>query len=136
MNPSDIDREAIQAEFVRERGYWRPWTDTLLRERPEFLRQYARYAGYPARTGPMSDRMVELTYVALDASASHLFESGLRTHMGKALECGATPADIFDVLHLVATQGLEAAGQAAVILAQETNPTMVSEGGGGSRRKT
>jgi alkylhydroperoxidase/carboxymuconolactone decarboxylase family protein YurZ len=128
MNPSDIDREAIQAEFVRERGYWRPWTDTFLRERPEFLRQYARYAGYPARTGPMSERMVELIYVALDASASHLFESGLRTHMGKAMQCGATPADIFDVLHLVATQGLASVVQAAAILAQETNPSLVTEG--------
>lgn len=127
MSPIDIDRETIRAEFVRERGYWRPWTDTVLRERPEFLREYARYAGYPARTGPMSDRMVELTYVALDASASHLFESGLRTHMGKALECGATPADVFDVLHLVAIQGLEAVRQAAAIFAQETSPSLMAE---------
>ena len=121
---SDQDRAAIKAEFERERGYWRPWNDTLLRERPSFLRQYAHYAGYPARTGPLSTRMVELIYVALDASASHLFESGLRTHMRKALEAGACAADLFDVLHLVAAQGLECVAQAAALLAEESASTL------------
>ena len=106
--PADPDREAIKAAFLRERGYWRPWVETLLRERPRFVQAYADYAGHPARTGPLSVRMVELLYVALDASGSHLFEAGLRTHMVKALEAGATQADLFDVLHLVAAQGLEA----------------------------
>lgn len=118
--PSDFDRDAIRAEFERERGYWRPWTETLLQERPSFLLSYARYAGHPARTGPLSARMVELIYVGLDASSSHLFESGLRVHMQKALETGASRQDVFDVLHLVAAQGLECAVQGAAILAEET----------------
>lgn len=116
---ADPDREAIKAAFLRERGYWRPWVETLLRERPRFVQAYADYAGHPARTGPLSVRMVELLYVALDASGSHLFEAGLRTHMVKALEAGATQADLFDVLHLVAAQGLEAVVEAAAILAEE-----------------
>lgn len=116
----DPGRAAIKAAFIRERGYWRPWVDTLLRERPRFVQAYADYAGHPARTGPLSARMVELLYVALDASGSHLFEAGLRTHMAKALESGATRVDVFDVLHLVCAQGLEAVVQAAVILAEES----------------
>jgi len=120
MTPADLDREAIKAEFQRERGYWRPWNETLLREQPGFLISYARYAGHPARTGPLSMRMVELIYVALDASSSHLFESGLRIHMQKAKEAGASPQDIFDVLHLVAEQGLSCTLQSIQVLAQET----------------
>jgi alkylhydroperoxidase/carboxymuconolactone decarboxylase family protein YurZ len=119
-----LDRESIKAEFQRERGYWRPWTETLLRERPQFLQTYAKYAGHPARTGPLSARMVELIYVALDASSTHLFEPGLHTHMEKALEVGATRHDIFDVLHLVAAQGLECVLQGAKILAEETGHAM------------
>ena len=122
ITSADMDRDAIRAEFQRERGYWRGWNETLLRERPGFLRRYARYAGYPARTGPLTARQVELIYVALDASSSHLFESGLRTHMAKALEAGASAAEVFDVLHLVAAQGLECVTQAAAILAAETAP--------------
>ncbi len=113
-------REQIKAFFIAERGYWRPWTETLLDVNPGFLLQYARYAGYPARTGPLTPRMVELLYVALDASSSHLFASGLQTHLQRALEVGATQADIFDVLHLVAVQGVASVCQASDILAELT----------------
>lgn len=118
-DPALDDRKAaIKAEFIAERGYWRPWTDTMLQVCPEFVAQYARYAGYPARNGPLSPRLVELIYIGLDASASHLFESGLNTHMKRALEMGASTADVFDVLHLVALQGIAQVGQAADILAE------------------
>ncbi len=125
---ADTERAEIRAEFIRERGYWRPWTDTLLREHPAFLRAYAAYAGHPARCGPLSERMIELIYVALDASASHLFEPGLRTHMARALELGVRPAELFDVLHLVATQGLDGVTQAATMLAEECGADADSAG--------
>jgi len=112
------ERERIKQDFIAQRGYWRPWVETLLENRPAFVAQYARYAGYPARTGPLSERMVELIYVALDTSSAHLFEPGLSTHMKKALEVGASPADIFDVLHLVALQGVASVCQAAAILSE------------------
>jgi alkylhydroperoxidase/carboxymuconolactone decarboxylase family protein YurZ len=116
----DPDRQAIKALFVAERGYWRPWTETMLAVAPGFVQQYAHCAGYPARHGPLTPRMVELIYVGLDASSSHLFESGLRTHMQRALEVGANHNDIIDVLHLVAVQGLAATCQASDILAELT----------------
>jgi len=116
--PSDKERARIKEFFIAERGYWRPWTETMLDACPGFVEQYARYAGHPARTGPLTPRMVELIYVALDSSSSHLFESGLQTHMKRALEVGATQADIVDVLHLVAVQGLAGVSQAAAILAE------------------
>jgi alkylhydroperoxidase/carboxymuconolactone decarboxylase family protein YurZ len=115
---SDAERAQIKEFFISERGYWRPWTETMLHACPGFMQQYARYAGYPARTGPLTERMVELIYVGLDASASHLFEPGLHTHMKRALEVGATQAAIFDVLHLVAVQGVASACQATSILAE------------------
>ena len=115
---TDAQRAQIKALFIAERGYWRPWTETMLEACPGFVQQYARYAGHPARTGPLSARMVELIYVALDASSSHLFEPGLHTHMKRALEVGATQADIFDVLHLVAVQGVAGVCQATDILGE------------------
>ena len=114
------DRERIRAEFIAQRGYWRPWVETLLESNPGFVEHYARYAGYPARTGPLSERMVELIYVALDSSGSHLFPSGLRTHMTRALQVGATRADVLDVLHLVAVQGVASVGQAAGVVSELT----------------
>lgn len=122
---TDAERAQIKDYFIAQRGYWRPWTETMLRVSPGFVQQYARYAGYPARTGPLTERMVELIYVALDASSSHLFESGLHTHMKRAREVGATEADLFDVLHLVAVQGVASVGQAADIVAEFTGAAEV-----------
>ena len=119
MSDDTIDRGSIKARFIAERGYWRPWTDTLLRHNPRFLERYASYAGHPARVGPLSAKQVELVYVALDASSTHLFASGLKTHLEKALAAGATPREILDVLHLVAAQGLDSVYQATGILAEE-----------------
>lgn len=128
---AEPDRAAIQAEFERERGYWRPWAATVLREHPALLRAYARYAGHPARHGPLSERQIELIYIALDASASHLFEPGLRTHMARALQLGVRPAEVFDVLHLVAAQGLDGVTQAAALLAEECGLADGGDGGDG-----
>lgn len=119
MPLTDIDRDAIRTRFIAERGYWRPWTEWLLERNPGFVDHYAAYASHPARNGPLSERMVELIYVALDASSTHLFAPGLRTHLDKALLVGASDADILDVLALVASQGVAAVAEGVDLLAAE-----------------
>jgi len=120
MNDYTAEQAQIKAYFIQERGYWRPWTETILRHNPAFLKHYAAYAGYPARHGPLSPRMVELIYIALDASATHLFAAGLRTHLGFARKLGVTPVEVFEVFHLVACQGLNHVYDAVAILAEES----------------
>ncbi|WP_322046473.1 carboxymuconolactone decarboxylase family protein [Paraburkholderia sp. J67] len=114
----------IKEKFIAARGYWRPWTDAILNLHPDFLERYADYAGQPAKTGPLSPRMVELVYVALDASSAHMYGPGLLTHLKGALNAGATPFDVLDVLHLVAMQGLEAVYASTAILGQELGAQM------------
>lgn len=114
-----LEQKRIKDKFIAARGYWRPWTDTILNLHPAFLERYADYAGQPARKGPLSPRMVELVYVALDASSAHMYGPGLTTHLKGALNAGATPFDVLDVLHLVAMQGLEAVYAGTAILAEE-----------------
>jgi alkylhydroperoxidase/carboxymuconolactone decarboxylase family protein YurZ len=113
------EQQALKESFIRARGYWRLWTEGLLRLDPAFLDTYARYGGYPAATGPLSRKMCELIYVALDGSATHLFRSGLALHMQLALEQGATAQEIVDVLRLATAQGLDGCNLGVGILAEE-----------------
>jgi alkylhydroperoxidase/carboxymuconolactone decarboxylase family protein YurZ len=113
------DEQALKEAFIRARGYWRPWTEGLLQLDPAFLATYARYGGYPAETGPLSRKMCELIYIALDGSATHLFRSGLALHMQLALEQGASAQEIVDVLRLATAQGLEGCYVGVGILAEE-----------------
>jgi alkylhydroperoxidase/carboxymuconolactone decarboxylase family protein YurZ len=111
--------QVLKDEFVRARGYWRPWTEALLKLNPAFLSLYANYAGHAAEYGPLSRRMCELIYVALDGSATHLFRSGLKLHMELALESGATAQEIVEVLQLATAQGLDGCFIGTSILAEE-----------------
>ena len=121
--PLTPEQEALKQEYVAARGYWRDWTEGLLRINPEFLSCYARYGGYPAAHGPLSPAMCELIYVALDASATHLFAQGLELHMGLALQRGATPRQVMDVLQLCTAQGLAGVNVGVQILAEELGDT-------------
>ncbi len=115
----DARQEELKAAYIAARGYWKPWTEGLLRFSPAFLDTYARYGGYPAAHGPLSPMMCELLYVALDASGTHLFEPGLKLHMRMALDRGATPLQVMEVLQLGAVQGLEGTAMGIDILAEE-----------------
>ncbi len=113
------EQERLKAEYIRARGYWTDWTEGMLRFSPGFLDLYARYGGYPAASGPLSKLMCELIYVALDASSTHLFDSGLHLHMTFAIKLGATPAQIMEVLALATEQGLGGTRLGVEILGEE-----------------
>jgi len=116
-------QSAIRDHFIARRGYWRPWVEALLEARPDFVRAYADYAGEAVAQGPLTARMVELIYVALDASATHLYPAGLGTHVQLARKAGASEDDLLDVFALLSAQGLESVRAAAAILAEEAGLT-------------
>lgn len=113
------EQERLKAEYIRARGYWTDWTEGMLRFSPGFLDLYARYGGHPAAHGPLTPVMCELIYVALDASSTHLFASGLALHMRVAMRHGATPAQVMEVLAMATEQGLGGTRIGAGILAEE-----------------
>jgi Carboxymuconolactone decarboxylase family len=114
-----VKQERLKEEYIRARGYWTDWTEGMLRFSPGFLDLYARYGGYPASHGPLSPLMCELIYVALDASSTHLFESGLRLHLAFAMRHGATPAQVMEVLAMATEQGLGGTRVGVEILPEE-----------------
>ncbi|MBR0721291.1 carboxymuconolactone decarboxylase family protein [Bradyrhizobium manausense] len=119
MSDLTPEQQVLKEAYVRARGYWRPWTEGLLRLDPAFLQTYGKYAGYAAENGPLSPKMCELIYVALDGSATHLFRSGLALHLRLALQAGATAREIIDVFRLATAQGLDGCSLGIGILAEE-----------------
>lgn len=119
MSDLTPEQQVLKEAYVRARGYWRPWTEGLLRLDPALLQTYGKYAGYAAENGPLSPKMCELIYVALDGSATHLFRSGLALHLRLALQAGATAREIIDVFRLATAQGLDGCNLGIGILADE-----------------
>ena len=119
MSDLTPEQQVLKEAYVRARGYWRPWTEGLLRLDPGFLQTYGKYAGYAAENGPLSPKMCELIYVALDGSSTHLFREGLALHLRLALQAGATAREIIDVFRLATAQGLDGCNLGIGILAEE-----------------
>lgn len=117
--PLSDRQEKLKADFTRDRGYWHSFWDGLLELDPELFEGYLDFSAYPWRNGVLEPKMKEFIYCAFDASATHLYVSGLRMHMKNALGYGATKEELMEVLEIVSLIGMHGAEMAAPILANE-----------------
>jgi alkylhydroperoxidase/carboxymuconolactone decarboxylase family protein YurZ len=112
-------RKRLRDEFIEARGYWNSFWDSLLDLDPEFFEAYTRFSSVPWRHGPLDPKIKEFVYIAVDAAATHLYVPGIRQHVKRALELGATAAEIMEVLELTATLGIHACNIGVPILVEE-----------------
>lgn len=116
---SDRQRQ-IRDEYTRVRGYWRDFLDDTLRLAPDFLAAYLDFSGAPWRHGVLAPKVREFIYLAFDASPTHMHLTGLRLHMHNALDHGATPEEIVEIMALAAAMGLQSLEVGVPILDEET----------------
>ena len=94
--------------FVEANGYWTPAWQALLDEDAGFFATFVELAAVPHRSGALDPKVKELVCVAVNASATHLFEPGIRAHVRRALELGASKEEVLEVLQLTSTLGIHA----------------------------
>lgn len=111
-------QEEIKAEFIRVRGTWSDTWEGVLRLDPEFLLAYLNLSAVPWRKNHLDDKVKEFIYIAIDANATHMYLPGVRQHIKAALELGATPQEIMEVLELSATLGIHAMNIGVPILVE------------------
>lgn len=111
--PVDLDKplterqEEIKAEFTAKRGYWNSFWDGFLRLDAEFFATYTAMSSHPWENGTLEPKIKELIYCAFDASATHMFEVGLRQHVANAIRYGATAEELMEVFELASGIGIE-----------------------------
>jgi alkylhydroperoxidase/carboxymuconolactone decarboxylase family protein YurZ len=112
-------QEEIKAEFTSKRGYWNDFWDGVLRLDPEFFAAYTAFSSYPWEHGVLEPKVKELIYTAFDASATHMFQPGLRQHVRNALAYGATGEEVMEVFVLASGLGAKAFAVAAPVLREQ-----------------
>jgi alkylhydroperoxidase/carboxymuconolactone decarboxylase family protein YurZ len=112
-------QKQLRDEFIEARGFWSPLWDGLLELDADFFEAYMRFSSVPWQSGPLEPKVKELVYIAMDAAATHMYEPGIRAHVRRALELGATAAEIMEVLELTATLGIHACTVGVPILVEE-----------------
>jgi len=105
----DLDerQQQLKNDFEKNRGYWNPIWDGVLKLSPDFFEAYLEYSSVPWRHGVLDAKVKELIYCAFDVSAMHLWLPGLKLHMRNALGFGATPTEIMEVIQLASVQGAD-----------------------------
>lgn len=99
-------QQEIRDSFEKARGWWgAPW-DTVLEIDPDFVAAYLDMYLVPSRKSHLSPKFRELCYISINAAATHLYVPGILPHIQSALDLGATPAEILEVLELAATLGI------------------------------
>jgi alkylhydroperoxidase/carboxymuconolactone decarboxylase family protein YurZ len=127
MEFTERQRE-VKEEFVRVRGTWGPAWESILRFDPEFLDTYLNYSAVPLRKRHLEPKVQEFIYIAVDASATHMYEPGVRSHIKLALDHGATPEEIMEVLELTSTLGVHALNIGVPVLVEVLEQEGMREG--------
>jgi len=112
-------QHALKQEFITARGYWSPLWDDVLSLDADFFEAYMQLSAVPWRTGPLPPKVKELIYIAIDASTTHLYNTGTRIHIQNALKYGATRQEIMEVLELTSTLGIHSCSVGVPILEDE-----------------
>jgi alkylhydroperoxidase/carboxymuconolactone decarboxylase family protein YurZ len=115
----DEKKQKLKDEFTASRGYWSPIWDDILDATPEFFEAYMNFSSVPWKTGTLEPKVRELIYIAIDSSTTHMYEPGLKVHIGNALKYGATKAEIMEVYQLTSVLGIHTVTTGLPILFDE-----------------
>ena len=108
----------LKEEFVKNRGYWSPFWDDMLKLCPDFFEAYVEFSSVPWKTGTLEPKIKEFIYIAIDTATTHLHKEGARIHIRNALEHGASKEEIMEVFECVSVLGMHALTEGGPMLLQ------------------
>jgi alkylhydroperoxidase/carboxymuconolactone decarboxylase family protein YurZ len=106
-------------EQMRASGEWNAAWDDIAQMDPEWLESFLAMGMKPRLRGVLEPKVWELIAIAVDAACTHLYGPGVRRHIKKALELGASKEEIMAVLEGVAVLGIHSCALGFPILAEE-----------------
>ncbi|MDN8618572.1 carboxymuconolactone decarboxylase family protein [Variovorax ginsengisoli] len=104
---------------LRSTGNWNPNWEPFAELDSAWTEKFMSMAMAPMLSGVLDAKTVEFLAIAVDASCTHMYGPGVRRHIRKALELGATKEEITAVLQCVSVLGIHSMSIGAPILLDE-----------------
>ena len=104
---------------LRAAGEWNPNWDPIYDVDPDWTERVMAMGLKPMLAGVLEPKVIELIAIAVDASCTHMYGPGVRRHIRKALQLGATQQEIAAVLQLTSVLGIHTMSLGAPILLEE-----------------
>ena len=108
-------------------GQWNAAWDPFLALDPAWTDAFMGVGAGIYGSGVMPTKEIELVSIAFDASFTHMYAPGTRRHIHNALKAGASIEEIFEVLKICASQGVQACNLGVPILDEELAARRSSE---------
>lgn len=106
--PLDARQEEVRQNFERDRGWPPPPNlEDVIRMDADFFDFYRQASTMTFSNGILSRKDAELIAVAVDVSVNHLHSQGARLHAQLALEAGASPAELVEVLEIASVMAAQ-----------------------------
>ncbi|MCC6194709.1 MAG: carboxymuconolactone decarboxylase family protein [Burkholderiales bacterium] len=106
-------------DALRARGEWNPNWDPFYELDAAWTEKFMAMATLPMQRGVLDAKTIEFIAIAVDASCTHMYGPGVRRHIRKALDLGATKEEIAAVLQCVSVLGIHTLSLGAPILHEE-----------------
>lgn len=106
-------------DLLRASGNFNPAWSEMADLDPVWLEKFLDMGMKPIASGVLDPKTLEFLAIAVDASCTHLYSPGVRRHIRKALELGATKEEILAVLQCVSVLGIHSCALGVPILIEE-----------------
>jgi len=106
-------------DAMRRMDAWNPAWDDFAAFDPAWTEKFMAMGVTPMQSGALDALTIEFIAIAVDASCTHLYAPGVRRHIRKALELGASSQQVLTVLQLVSVLGIHSMSLGAPILKDE-----------------
>ena len=104
-------------DMMRATGNWNPNWEPFAELDPAWTERFMAMGVMPHSV--LDPKTLEFLAIAVDASCTHMYAPGVRRHIRKALELGATREEITAVLQAVSVLGVHSMSLGAPILLEE-----------------
>lgn len=103
-------QDDIKQKFISQLGEeeWSDGWEAASKFSPEIVSASVKLSSVPKRKNVLSPKIQHLVSIAVDASSTHLYVPGIQRHVKAALNAGATPAEVMEVIELTSTLGIHA----------------------------
>jgi len=105
------------SDALHANGYWNPNWDPIAEVDKVWMEKFLNMGLHGKHV--LDPKTYELIAIAVDASCTHMYAPGVRTHIRKALELGVSFEEIAAVLQLTSVLGIHTMSMGAPILLEE-----------------
>ncbi len=111
--------ETPVCDQMRAAGNWNPNWDPFAELDPAWTEKFMAMSRSSRASNVIEPKVWEFIAIAVNASCTHMYAPGVRRHIRRALELGATKQEITAVLQGVSILGIHTMSMAAPILLEE-----------------